>query len=167
VKDWLQKLVDAAYVLDDILDECSITSKAHGDNKCITSFHPMDIFARCNIGKRMKEVAKKIDDISEERIRFGFQQVGVREDRRRGDDEWRQTTSAITEPKVYGREKDKKQIVEFLLSHASDTEELSVYSIVGHGGYGKTTLAQIVFVASFFRNHSYFISFDSLFLFTT
>ncbi|RHN51405.1 putative P-loop containing nucleoside triphosphate hydrolase [Medicago truncatula] len=144
VRNWLQKLGDAAYVLDDILDECSITSKAHGGNKCITSFHPMKILARRNIGKRMKEVAKRIDDIAEERIKFGFQLVGVTEEHQRGDDEWRQTISIVTEPKVYGRDKDKEQIVEFLLN-ASDSEELSVCSIVGVGGQGKTTLAQVVF----------------------
>jgi len=144
VKDWLQKMADAAYVLEDILDECSITSKAHGENKWITSFHLMNILARRNIGKRMKEVAKRIDDIAEERIKFGFQPVGVTEEHQRGDDEWRQTISAVTEPKVYGRDKDKEQIVEFLLN-ASDSEELSVCSIVGVGGQGKTTLAQIVY----------------------
>jgi len=79
VKEWLQQLGDAAYVLDDILDECSITLKAHADDKCITSFHPMKILARRNIGKRMKEIAKRIDDIAEERIKFGFQPVGVME----------------------------------------------------------------------------------------
>ncbi|XP_024641508.1 putative disease resistance protein RGA1 isoform X2 [Medicago truncatula] len=150
VKQWLQKLSDAAYVLDDILDECSITSKAHGDN---TSFHPMKILAHRNIGKRMKKVAKKIDDIAEERIKFGFQQVGVMEEHQRGDDEWRQTISTITEPKVYGRDKDKEQIVEFLLRHASDSEKLSVYSIVGHGGYGKTALAQMVFNDESVKTH--------------
>ena len=144
VKDWLQKMADAAYVLEDILDECSITSKAHGENKWITSFHLMNILARRNIGKRMKEVAKRIDDIAEERIKFGFQPVGVTEEHQRGDDEWRQTISAVTEPKVYGRDKDKEQIVEFLLN-ASDSEELSVCSIVGVGGQGKTTLAQMVY----------------------
>ena len=135
VKEWLQQLRDAAYVLDDILDECSITLQSHGDNKCITRSHPMKILARHNIGKRMKEIAKKIDDIAEERMKFGLH-VGVIE-RQPEDEERRQTTSIITESKVYGRDKDKEHIVEFLLRHASDIEELSVY--------GKTTLAQTFF----------------------
>ncbi|XP_039682751.1 putative disease resistance protein RGA3 isoform X3 [Medicago truncatula] len=143
VKEWLQQLRDAAYVLDDILDECSITLKAHGDNKRITRFHPMKILARRNIGKRMKEIAKEIDDIAEERMKFGLQ-VGVMEHQPE-DEEWRQTTSVITESKVYGRDRDKEQIVEYLLRHASNSEDLSVYSIVGLGGYGKTTLAQLVY----------------------
>jgi ABC-type glutathione transport system ATPase component len=142
---WLQKLADAAHVLDDILDECSITSKADGDNKWITRFHPKKILARRNIGKRMKEVAERIDAIAEERIKFGLQ-MGVAEERQQEDDEWRRTTtSVVIEPKVYGRDHDREKIVEFLLGHAVDSEELSVYSIVGVGGLGKTTLAQVVF----------------------
>ncbi|KEH26351.1 blight resistance protein, putative [Medicago truncatula] len=61
VKDWLQKLTDVAYVLDDILDDCTITSKAHGDNKWITRLHPKKILARRNIGKRMKEKGSSLD----------------------------------------------------------------------------------------------------------
>ncbi|XP_058750012.1 disease resistance protein RGA2-like [Vicia villosa] len=144
VKDWLQKLSDVAHVLDDILDDCSITSKPHGDNKWITRFHPKKILARRNIGKRMKQVAEKIDVIAEERLKYGLQ-VGVPEEHLQGDDEWRQTTSVLAELKVYGRDKDKDRIVEFLRNDASHNEELSVYSIVCHGGYGKTTLAQVVF----------------------
>lgn len=68
----------------------------------------------------------------------------VRE-RRTGVLDWRQTTSIITQPQVYGRDKDKDTIIDFFVSDASDFEELSVYPIVGLGGLGKTTLAQLIF----------------------
>ncbi|CAJ2666487.1 unnamed protein product [Trifolium pratense] len=152
VKVWLQNLADAAHVLDDILDECSIASKAHGDKKWITRFHPKKILARRNIGKRMKVVAEKIDVIAAERQKYELR-VGVAEENQRGDDEWRQTTSVVAEPKVYGRDGDREQVVKFLLSHAVDSEELSVYSIVGIGGHGKTTLAQVVFDDERLKTH--------------
>jgi len=141
VNGWLQNLTDAAHILDDILDKCSIVSEENREN--ISIFHPEMLFVRRSIGKKMKKVAKRINDIAEERVKFGLHFGNV--ERHLEEDEWRQTTSVITEPKVYGREKDKKKIVEYLLQHASDSEELSVYSIVGHGGYGKTALAQLVF----------------------
>ncbi|QCD90892.1 disease resistance protein RPM1 [Vigna unguiculata] len=63
VKDWLQKLTDAAYVLDDILDECSIHStKMHsvdGHTSRLSRLHPKDILFRFHIGKRMKDITQR------------------------------------------------------------------------------------------------------------
>ncbi|KAL9328441.1 hypothetical protein ACSQ67_003444 [Phaseolus vulgaris] len=150
VKDWLQKLTDAAYVLDDILDECSIHStKTHSDDGhtlCLSPLHPKDILFRFNIGKRMKDITQRFHDINEERSMFelhdGVTQKQAVDDE---DDDWRQTSSVITEPIFCGRDKDRKKIVKFLLEDASKSEDLSIYPIVGMGGLGKTTLAKQVF----------------------
>ncbi|XP_014519682.1 putative disease resistance protein RGA4 [Vigna radiata var. radiata] len=147
VKDWLQKLTDAAYVLDDILDECSIHStKLNFDDRhtsCLSRLHPKDILFRFNIGKRMKDITQRFHDIHEERSMFNLV-PGVTEVQTIHDN-WRQTSSDITEPIVYGRDQDREQILKFLLEDVSDSEELSIYPIVGMGGLGKTTLAKQVF----------------------
>ncbi|PNX64253.1 putative NBS-LRR resistance protein, partial [Trifolium pratense] len=59
VKDWLLNLTDAAHILDDILDECSIVSEANRDKYSI--IHPKKLYARRSIGKKMKNVAERID----------------------------------------------------------------------------------------------------------
>jgi hypothetical protein len=150
VKVWLHNLADAAHVLDDILDECLITAKAHVDDKWINRFLPKKILARRNIVKRMKAVAEKIDAIAAEGQKYELR-VGVTEAVEYSY--WYETTSVIAEPKVYGRDGDREQVVEFLLRHAVDSEELSVYSIVGKHGLGKTTLAQVVFNDRRVNNH--------------
>ncbi|KAL9328439.1 hypothetical protein ACSQ67_003442 [Phaseolus vulgaris] len=122
VKDWLQKLTDAAYVLDDILDECSIHStKMHshdGHASCLSPLHPKDILFRFHIGKRMKDITQRFHDIHEERLTFELR-VGVTEKQAVNDeDDWRQTVSVITEPIFCGRDQDQEKIVKFLLEDA-------------------------------------------------
>ncbi|WVZ10600.1 hypothetical protein V8G54_015130 [Vigna mungo] len=147
VKDWLQKLTDAAYVLDDILDECSIHSTKlnfdHRHTSCLSRLHPKDILFRFNIGKRIKDIIQRFHDIHEERSMFNLV-PGVTEVQTIHDN-WRQTSSDITEPIIYGRDQDREQILKFLLEDVSDSEDLSIYPIVGMGGLGKTTLAKQVF----------------------
>ncbi|XP_050905593.1 putative disease resistance protein RGA4 [Lathyrus oleraceus] len=151
IKDWLLKLKDAAHVLDDILDECA-TQVLEMESKGLShkvqssfrfSFHPKNVAFRYKIAKRMKRIRERLDEIAQERSKFHLTEI-VRE-KRSGVLEWRQTTSIITQPQVYGREQDKDRIINFLVGDASSFKDLSVYPIVGLGGLGKTTLAQLIF----------------------
>ncbi|XP_027361215.1 putative disease resistance protein RGA3 [Abrus precatorius] len=163
IKDWLQKLKDAAYVLDDILDECA-TEALQLENHRITcglldkvqasslsSFHPKHVVSRYKIAKKMKRISERLDEIAEERTKFHLTEM-VRE-RKTEVIDWRQTTSIISQPQVFGREEDKDKIVDFLVLHASHIEDLSVYPIVGLGGLGKRTLAQLIFNHERVVNH--------------
>ncbi|KAK7367064.1 hypothetical protein VNO80_09071 [Phaseolus coccineus] len=123
-------------VLDDILDKCSIHStKMHsydGHTSCLSPLHPKDILFRFNIGKRMKDITQRFHDIHQEKSRFNLE-LGLTKVQT-VDDDWRQTSSDITEPALYGRDLDREQIVKFLLEDASNSEDLSVYPIVGNVG---------------------------------
>ncbi|KAH0642831.1 hypothetical protein KY289_033805 [Solanum tuberosum] len=63
--------------------------------------------------------------------------------------------SVLTEPQVYGRDKEKDEIVKILINNVSDAQELSVLPILGMGGLGKTTLAQMVFNDQTVTEHLY------------
>ncbi|XP_025651330.2 disease resistance protein RGA2-like [Arachis hypogaea] len=143
VKLWLQKLSDAAHVLDDILDECSIESNRLHSDQCLTRLDPVTIMFRRDIGKRMKEMVDRFRQIDEERRRFELR--GRVPERQQEDEAWRQTCSGITEHNIYGREQDTENILEFLSRSADSSNDLSVYPIVGMGGLGKTTLVQRVY----------------------
>jgi len=91
----------------------------------------------------MKNITQRFHDIHEERLTFELR-MGVAEKQEDVND-WRQTSSVITEPIFCGRDQDREKILKCLLEDASNSEELNIYPIVGMGGLGKTTLAKHVF----------------------
>nr|CAD1840971.1 unnamed protein product [Ananas comosus var. bracteatus] len=95
---------------------------------------------------RMKEIKKRFDTITKE-----WDTLRLRESdgpRRRDDHAWtpKPTSSLLHESNVHGREKDKEHIIQMLLEdHENSRNSVSVLPIVGMGGIGKTTLAQLVY----------------------
>ncbi|KAJ0976337.1 hypothetical protein J5N97_018302 [Dioscorea zingiberensis] len=57
----------------------------------------------------------------------------------------RVTTSFTNERKIYGRDRETKNLVRLLLQETKVSDNISVVPILGMGGIGKTTLAQFVF----------------------
>ncbi|KAH0741401.1 hypothetical protein KY290_034444 [Solanum tuberosum] len=139
IKNWLQKLNVAAYEVDDILDDCK-TEAARFKQAVLGRYHPRTITFCYKVGKRMKEMMDKLDAIAEERRDFHLDERIIERQAAR-----RQTGFVLTEPKVYGRDKEEDEIVKILINNVSDSQELPVLPILGMGGLGKMTLAQMVF----------------------
>ncbi|XP_039145739.1 putative disease resistance protein RGA3 [Dioscorea cayenensis subsp. rotundata] len=72
----------------------------------------------------------------------------------------RVTTSSINESKIYGRDNEKKLLIEFFKGpnvNVNVNSNISVAPIVGMGGIGKTTLAQFVYkeIKNYFNNSAW------------
>ncbi|XP_072084275.1 putative disease resistance protein RGA1 [Arachis hypogaea] len=128
LKVWLQQLKDAMYVLDDILDQLPTESSQLG---CFSSLNPKNMMHQRKLGKKLNKMIGRLDRIAQHRSNFDLRQ-GIRK-RSSEVAEWRQTSSTIAVPQVYGRDEDKGRVVEFLLSPSRSSESLSVYPIVGLG----------------------------------
>ncbi|XP_050159147.1 putative disease resistance protein At3g14460 isoform X2 [Malus sylvestris] len=88
---------------------------------------------------KISKVLRELDLILKERDALGLKE-GVQH---RPQDTTRRTTSRVDESGVFGREKDRETILKSLRSN--DTAGIGVLPIVGMGGIGKSTLAQLVY----------------------
>ena len=161
VKLWLDKLKDVSYQVDDLLDEWNTAmikekiekQQKDEEEKAETSaakkrkvWLPISIpnlFQHRVIARKIKELNEKLDEINKEREMFGFELSRAIEE----VVERPKTTSFVDVAKILGRDEVRKDLVSILLGEGSQKEERSPYviSLVGMGGIGKTTLAQLAY----------------------
>ncbi|XP_026379081.1 disease resistance protein RGA2-like [Papaver somniferum] len=160
---WLRRLKDVAYDADFVLDEFSYETMRRCERGNRLKHKVMDFVSSSNnplafgfkMAKKIKIINKRLDEITEDMKRFHLQDAtdntfmvhgGSSEQRSR------QTASSMNESDIIGRDDDKNRLVDILTqvipsSTSPDTnpENVSVVSIVGMGGLGKTSIAQVVY----------------------
>ncbi|XP_026445046.1 disease resistance protein RGA2-like [Papaver somniferum] len=163
VRLWLRWLRDVVYDADDVMDEFSYetmrlrerNSLKHKVRDFVSSSNPL-VF-RSKLASQIKGINNKLDQITKDMDRFHLKTIipssahGQENIERRS----RQTTSFANQSQIVGREGDKDKLIKILttVTTASSStslsnnleKELPVVSIVGMGGLGKTTLAQLVY----------------------
>lgn len=152
VRDWLEKLRDAVYDIDDLLDDLSTQVAQRNTEICsgililkrvsrfFSSSNP--IASRFKIGHRIKGLRKRLDEIAADRNKFHFtvQPHLIPVDNKVRE----QTHSFVIASDIIGRDNDKEHIVQLLLS-SNNVDHVSVIPIVGIGGLGKTTVAKLAY----------------------
>ncbi|KAJ4761012.1 NBS-LRR-like resistance protein [Rhynchospora pubera] len=139
---WLAKLQDAVEDADNVLDELEYHRLK--DEKMIVKFVKRAA-QQDDLLKRLREILKNFNDLVTgldtfaQVLRWFDQRFGTKV---RGDVS-QETGFLFTGNNFFGREEEKKTIIDWLTS--TDTKEISVFSIVGVGGVGKTVLAQHIF----------------------
>jgi len=156
VKAWLEKLKTVAYEANDVFDEFEYEAlrRRAKKNGHITKLgmagvklfptHNRVAF-RCRMGNKLSSIVEAIKVLVEEMKDFGFDKL---QPEAPAWQERRQTDSNIVDPENIvsrSRDKEKEKIIEILLSHQASSGDLLVLPIVGMGGLGKTTLAQLIY----------------------
>ncbi|MBA0762098.1 hypothetical protein Gotri_024647 [Gossypium trilobum] len=145
---WLKKFKDACYEMEDLIDEFEIQalrrqvleqgSIGRKVRRFFSGSNPLAI--RFRMGNKIKKANEMLNEIAAKTAKFHLtekHEINVihRE---------RETYSFVKTSSVIGRDEAKQHIVNFLRDPV-DEEDIPVLPIVGIGGIGKTTLAQLVF----------------------
>ena len=156
VKAWLEALKTVVYKANDVFDEFEYEAlrRRAKKNGHITKLgmagvklfptHNRVAF-RCRMGNKLSSIVEAIKVLVEEMKDFGFDKLQPEAPAWK---EWRQTDSIIVDPENIvsrSRDKEREKIIEVLLSHQASSGDLLVLPIVGMGGLGKTTLAQLIY----------------------
>ena len=146
VREWLEQLKDAIHNAEDLVDEIKTEAlryqlKADRQMGCRVRHFFSSRFAVKDVERRIENIIKSVDDIVEDMNRLGLRE-GVQTSIPFQIQRSSQNILA-KESDVYGRKHERETIIKFLLSDGG--HKISVMPIVGMGGMGKTTLAQLVY----------------------
>ena len=147
VKEWLKRLNDAIYDADNLVDDIStealrwevMTRNTKAEQVRIFFSKSRQFAYGRKMGHKVKKMRERLDAMSRDMESFHFEERLVEtHDRNR-------VRGKTLSPEIFvGREEDKQEIGKFL-SDPNVEENVSILSIVGGGGIGKTALAKIIF----------------------
>ncbi|KAF9666193.1 hypothetical protein SADUNF_Sadunf16G0204000 [Salix dunnii] len=153
IKDWLKKLREVVYDGEDLLDDFStqVLWKQLMLGKRISREVRL-FFSRSNqfvndlrMGHNIKALRERLDDIEADGIKFKF---AAHVDERA----FREQITSSEYDVIIGRQDDKVAVKIFLMN-SNYKDNVSVMSIVGIGGLGKTALAQHIYNDEQFKEH--------------
>jgi len=149
VKLWLDDLKDAVFDAEDLLNEISYDSlrckventQVQNKTNQVLNFlsSPFNRFYR-EINSQMKIMCESLQSFANHKDVLGLQTKSGRVSHRTP------SSSVVNESFMVGRKDDKETIMNMLLSQRDASHNnIGVVAILGMGGLGKTTLAQLVY----------------------
>ncbi|GMI78155.1 hypothetical protein like AT3G14470 [Hibiscus trionum] len=150
VKVWLEQLRDIAYDADVVLDALAYEHLRRKVDTRMRTQVKSHMAVTLKMAKKVKNINLSIKDVSNGATKLGLQQrvpnsapmssgVGG-------------THSLVDSSRVVGREADIRRVVDLLIDSTTH-QSLSITSIVGMAGLGKTTLAKSICNNDKIQNH--------------
>ncbi|XP_024635166.1 putative disease resistance RPP13-like protein 1 [Medicago truncatula] len=149
VKQWMDQLKDAIYDAEDLLNQinydslrCTVEKKQAENmtNQVWNLFSSPFKNLYGEINSQMKIMCQRLQLFAQQRDILGLQTVSARVSLRTP------SSSMVNESVMVGRKDDKERLVSMLISDSGTTNSsIGVVAILGMGGVGKTTLAQLLY----------------------
>ncbi|KAI6678062.1 hypothetical protein NL676_038858 [Syzygium grande] len=149
VKLWLRRLKDVLYDAQDLFDDIStedLRRQAMAGNEMMKAVRLF--FSKSNqlahgftVANQIRQLRKKLNEFTYNN-NFNFRQLPSEETMATG--RRKKPEFLAPDTKIIGREEDKEKIKQILFD-SSSSNTVSVVSIVGKGGLGKTALARLVY----------------------
>lgn len=146
VNIWARNLRDMSYVIQDTLDSYMVRFDASGGSgSCcvnVKGILPGTCKARHNIATEIERIRKEVEEVSSRRERYKVDGLAVP-----APSDPRLLALYQDKEKLVGIDRSSERIIKLLSMGGEGTSEqkLKLVSIVGPGGMGKTTLANVAY----------------------
>ncbi|XP_057785640.1 putative disease resistance protein RGA3 [Salvia miltiorrhiza] len=144
-KTWLEDVEALSFSADDLLDGIELDLAKRAANR--DGLQVSDMFtspSKLTVPRQVNKIRLELEEIAREMdalYKTEFTKLGCKCNPAYNGG----TSSLVDERNVIGREGDKNVIVQLLLDERLSTSRVSVVPIIGMGGIGKTTLAQLAY----------------------